>query len=150
MEPLILIAHVLAALAIIGLILIQQGKGADMGASFGSGASQTLFGSTGGGNALTKATALLATVFFATSFGLAIVAKDKAGLSADIGIPTPVVVESKDIPQVPVQSDEIPALDEAALQQAMEVQSGQKSTEGLDIPAADSTEPAALETEIPE
>ena len=50
MEQIILIVHLLVALAIIGLIMLQQGKGADMGASFGAGASQTLFGSDGSGN----------------------------------------------------------------------------------------------------
>ena len=63
MEQMILILHVLAALAIIGLILIQQGKGADMGASFGAGASQTLFGSSGGGNVLTASTSWLVALF---------------------------------------------------------------------------------------
>ena len=77
-EQIILVAHLLIARAIIGLIMLQQGKGADMGASFGAGGSQTLFGSQGSGNVLTKATTLLAVAFFATSFGLAIVAKDKA------------------------------------------------------------------------
>ncbi len=87
MEQLILVAHLLIAFAIIGLILLQQGKGADMGASFGAGASQTLFGADGGGNVLTRTTALLATLFFATSFGLAIVAKDKAAAVNEINIP---------------------------------------------------------------
>ena len=63
MEQIILVAHLLVALAIIGLIMLQQGKGADMGASFGAGASQTLFGSDGSGNALTKATAWLVVLF---------------------------------------------------------------------------------------
>ncbi len=54
MEQIILIVHLLVALAITGLIMLQQGKGADMGASFGAGASQTLFGSDGSGNVLTK------------------------------------------------------------------------------------------------
>lgn len=109
MEQAILIVHVLAALAIIGLIMIQQGKGADMGASFGAGASQTLFGSTGGGNALTKVTALLATVFFVTSFGLAIVAKQRAVVAGDEAMPIPAVVESKDMPVLPVQEQDIPS-----------------------------------------
>ena len=78
METLIIVVHVLIALAIIGLIMIQQGKGADMGASFGGGASQTLFGSRGSGNALTRATAIFATLFFATSFALAVLAKNKS------------------------------------------------------------------------
>lgn len=76
-EQIVLVFHVLIACAIVGLILLQQGKGADMGASFGAGGSQTLFGASGGGNALTRATAILATLFFVTSFGLAIIAKQK-------------------------------------------------------------------------
>jgi preprotein translocase subunit SecG len=78
MESLIIIVHVLAAIGITGLVLLQQGKGADMGASFGSGASQTLFGSVGSSNALTKSTAWLAIIFFATSLGLALIAKQRA------------------------------------------------------------------------
>jgi preprotein translocase subunit SecG len=78
MESLIVVVHVLSAVAIIGLVLIQHGKGADMGASFGSGASQTMFGGAGSGNALTKSTTWLAIVFFATSLGLAVLAKQQA------------------------------------------------------------------------
>jgi len=76
-EQLILVAHVIIALAIIGLILLQQGKGADMGASFGGGGSQTVFGAAGGGSVLTRATAILVAIFFISSFGLAILAKNK-------------------------------------------------------------------------
>ncbi|HXC40681.1 MAG TPA: preprotein translocase subunit SecG [Burkholderiales bacterium] len=67
---LILIVHVLVALAIIGLVLLQHGKGADVGAAFGSGASGSLFGATGSANFLSRATAILAAVFFLTSLGL--------------------------------------------------------------------------------
>lgn len=95
MEQLILIAHLLIALAIIGLILLQQGKGAEMGASFGAGASQTLFGAGGSGNVLTRTTAILATLFFATSFGLAIVARDKAAAVEGIDLLIPVTVQSE-------------------------------------------------------
>lgn len=70
METVILVFHVLAALAIIGLVLLQHGKGADMGAAFGGGSSGSLFGSTGSANFLSRATAILATVFFLTSLGL--------------------------------------------------------------------------------
>ena len=70
METLILVVHVLAAIAIIGLVLLQHGKGADMGAAFGGGASGSLFGATGSANFLSRATAILATIFFATSLGL--------------------------------------------------------------------------------
>ncbi len=67
MQPLILVIHVLAAIAIISLVLLQHGKGADVGASFGSGSAQTMFGSAGSLPFLLKLTAILAAVFFATS-----------------------------------------------------------------------------------
>jgi preprotein translocase subunit SecG len=70
METLLLVVHVMAALAIIGLVLLQHGKGADMGAAFGGGASGSVFGATGSANFLSRATAILATVFFLTSMGL--------------------------------------------------------------------------------
>lgn len=92
-EQIVMVLHVIVALAIVGLILLQQGKGADMGASFGGGGSQTLFGPSGGGNLLTRATAILAAVFFATSFGLAVIAKQKASMTTvDELIATPTVV----------------------------------------------------------
>ena len=79
------VVHLVAAIAIVVLVLLQQGKGADMGASFGGGGSQTLFGPAGGGNALTRMTAILAALFFVTSFGLAIIAKDKTELGSAEG-----------------------------------------------------------------
>ncbi len=74
MKELVLVVHVLAAAGLIALVLLQQGKGADIGAAFGSGASQTLFGSRGSANFLTRLTAALATIFFATSLTLAVLA----------------------------------------------------------------------------
>ncbi len=70
METLVLVLHVLSALSIIGLVLLQHGKGADMGAAFGGGASGSLFGATGSANFLSRTTAILAAVFFITSLGL--------------------------------------------------------------------------------
>ncbi len=67
----VIAVHVLIALAIIGLVLLQHGKGADMGSGFGGGASGSLFGATGSANFLSRMTAALATVFFLTSLGLA-------------------------------------------------------------------------------
>lgn len=93
MEPLIIALHILICFGIVGLILLQQGKGAEMGASFGSGGSQTLFGSTGSGNLLSHATAILATIFFVTSFGLSVIAKNKSAVGADAGIPAAAVIE---------------------------------------------------------
>src|SRR3979411_403593 len=70
METLILVLHVAAALCVIGLVLLQHGKGADMGAAFGSGSAGSLFGSSGSANFLSRTTAILAAVFFLTSLGL--------------------------------------------------------------------------------
>lgn len=68
---LLLVAQLLSALAMIGLVLMQHGKGADMGASFGGGASGSLFGATGSANFLSRTTAILAAVFFASTLALA-------------------------------------------------------------------------------
>ena len=70
MQTLILVFHVLAAAGIVVLVLLQHGKGADMGAAFGSGSAGSLFGSAGAANFLSRTTAVLAAVFFATSLGL--------------------------------------------------------------------------------
>ena len=66
----ILVVQVLAALTIVGLVLLQHGKGADMGAAFGSGASGSLFGATGSSNFLSKSTAIAAAIFFAATLAL--------------------------------------------------------------------------------
>ena len=87
---LILVVHVVAALGVIGLVLLQHGKGADVGAAFGSGASGSLFGATGSANFLSRTTAILAAVFFVSSLGLAYLAnvKPKTGGSVmDAGSP---------------------------------------------------------------
>ncbi len=73
----VIVLHVLIALAIIGLVLLQHGKGADMGSGFGGGASGSLFGATGSANFLSRTTAILATLFFVTSLGLAYLATSK-------------------------------------------------------------------------
>jgi preprotein translocase subunit SecG len=74
---LIVVLHVLIALGIIGLVLLQHGKGADMGSGFGGGASSSLFGATGSANFLSRTTAVLATLFFLSSLGLAYVATNR-------------------------------------------------------------------------
>lgn len=111
MESIILIFHIIVAIAIIGLVLIQQGKGAEAGASFGGGASQTVFGSAGSGNFLTRSTSVLAVVFFATSFALAYVAKQKADGLVDAGLPS--VQEVQQVEE-PVQESEVPVVEESA------------------------------------
>jgi preprotein translocase subunit SecG len=78
----------LLAVALIGFIMIQQGKGADAGAAFGGGgASQTVFGSSGSGNFLSRTTAVIAAGLFVTSFALAMYAKQQANSVSDVGIP---------------------------------------------------------------
>jgi preprotein translocase subunit SecG len=79
MREILVVVDILAAVGIIGLVLLQQGKGADMGAAFGSGASQTLFGSRGTANFLTRTTAILAVIFFASNLGLAYLAAQQSG-----------------------------------------------------------------------
>lgn len=152
MESTIIIVHVLAAIGITGLVLLQHGKGADMGASFGSGASQTIFGSTGSGNALTQSTTWLAVIFFATSLTLAFLAKQQAGQSVqdsgllvnpgqvettlDISpsrdIPnSPVSAAGSDMPQTPAQSNEA-----AQTSAEVSVEDGAVATEALANPEA--------------
>jgi preprotein translocase subunit SecG len=75
---LVLIVQIASALAIIGLVLVQHGKGADMGASFGSGASGSLFGATGSANFLSRSTAVAATLFFCCTLGLAFLANGRS------------------------------------------------------------------------
>lgn len=77
METLVLVVHVMAGLAIIGLVLLQHGKGADVGAAFGSGSAGSVFGSSGSANFLSRATAVAAVVFFLTSLGLTYISGSK-------------------------------------------------------------------------
>jgi len=84
MFPVLLSVHILVGLSVIGLVLLQHGKGADMGAAFGSGASGSLFGSSGSANFLSRTTAALASVFFMTSLGLAYMASAKPRVSASV------------------------------------------------------------------
>lgn len=133
LEQLILIIHVLAALLILGLILLQQGKGADAGASFGGGGSQTVLGVQGGGNMLTRMTAVLVTVFFATSLTLGYYAKQQS-IAVDVDIPA-----MEEVIDAPI-SDEIPAMDEST--------SSEEIPEDNDIPVATSAADI-LENDVP-
>ncbi len=105
----ILTVHILVGLAVIGLVLLQHGKGADMGAAFGSGASGSLFGATGSANFLSRATAVLATVFFITSLTLAYLAGKRPDTAAGSVIDT---VKTENVAPVPAPSapQEVPAV----------------------------------------
>lgn len=135
-ETLILVLHVAAALAIIGLVLVQQGRGADMGSGFGGGSSNTVFGSSGSGNFLTRATTFIAVAFFVTSFGLAFFAKQHAVEARNLGIPQ--VVQQ---PQTSQNSASGAEQTGASMNPAVDA-------EDLEIPVPDQNFPQ--ESEIPE
>lgn len=84
-HTLLVIVQVLSALAMIGLVLMQHGKGADAGAAFGGGASASLFGASGGANFLSRSTAVLATVFLAATLGLAFIGYQRPAAPASSG-----------------------------------------------------------------
>ncbi len=144
MEKLILVVHVLTALSIIGLILLQQGKGAEMGASFGAGASQTVFGSSGGGNFFTRTTAVLALLFFSTSFGLAVVAKQNATVASQVGIPT--LQKSMDKPVAEEPDSDVPVVNDVDAEQPNDMPTVDDSTEDAagdsDVPSVEEESPA--------
>ncbi|MDP2825255.1 MAG: preprotein translocase subunit SecG [Sulfuritalea sp.] len=102
LHTVILTVHVIAALTIIGVVLLQHGKGADMGAAFGSGASGSLFGATGSANFLSRVTAALAVVFFLTSLALSYIATSRPTVSGS-------VMDSAPVPTVPAVPVEPPA-----------------------------------------
>lgn len=118
MYQLVLIIHVLAAVCIVGLVLVQQGKGATVGAAFGAGASQTVFGSRGSGSFLLKVTIGLAVLFFATSIALNNIAtrtvKKASQLNLPIELPAPAsslpaeapLVTPNSIPSMPINAAE--------------------------------------------
>lgn len=85
MQTALLIIHVLIAAAIIGLVLLQHGKGADMGAAFGSGSAGSLFGASGSANFLSRSTAVLAALFFLTSLGLSVLSMGGSGKGVVLG-----------------------------------------------------------------
>ena len=87
METIVVVVHVIVAIGIVGLVLLQQGKGADAGASFGAGSSQTVFGASGTGNFLVRSTTVGATIFFITSLSLAVFAKNQSSLGGAVNSP---------------------------------------------------------------
>src|SRR5699024_305713 len=110
------VVHVLVTLGLIVLILLQQGKGADAGASFGGGASQTVFGSAGSANFLTRTTAVLAVLFFATSMTLAWMARHQSGSDSVLpALPQSEVSQPvKKAPAVSAPQTEAPAASSAS------------------------------------
>jgi len=110
-EKVFLVLLVLDALALIGLVLLQQGKGADVGAAFGSGSSGTVFGSSGGANFLTRLTTFFAVLFFLLSFGLAYLAKERTQSSTTLPVIELLDQENEDSESaLEVDNEEIPNL----------------------------------------
>ena len=114
LESVLLVVHVIIALAICGLVLLQHGKGADMGAAFGSGSSGSLFGAAGSANFLSRSTAILAAVFFLSSVGLTWFASTRGkpgGLMEKAAIektvPAPKAGETPVLPAAP-KADTVP------------------------------------------
>ena len=121
MEILLLIFHVLVGITVCGLVLLQQGKGADMGAAFGSGSAGSLFGSSGAANFLSRTTAVLATLFFLTSLGLTYLGSHRPETKGVIDRTKDVPAQKKEGPQsVPAPAIPVPA---------DPTQSGSKSSE---------------------
>jgi len=113
LETVLLVVLIVDALALTTLVLLQQGKGADVGAAFGSGSSNTMFGSSGGATFMTRVTTWLAVGFFVIAFGLAYTAKERAAAAGQIGIPKVVTPASEqEIPVAPEDQldDDIPRL----------------------------------------
>ncbi len=127
----LLVAYLIVALLLIGFVLIQQGKGADMGASFGSGGSNTVFGSTGSGNFMTRTTAILAGLFFFISLTLGAMTANResaedewnnlevpASVEAPVEVPAdqdvPVVegTNNSDVPVAEENATDVPKADE--------------------------------------
>jgi preprotein translocase subunit SecG len=132
LESILLGLLVADAIALVVLILLQQGKGADVGAAFGSGGANTVFGGAGSASVLAKLTTWLAIGFFALSFGLAFAAKERAATLSDVGLPqisVPAQNEAAEAANSATDSgteeitvDDVPNLDEAvdALESAPE------------------------------
>jgi preprotein translocase subunit SecG len=116
LTTLLIVVQVLSAIAIIVLVLLQHGKGADMGAAFGGGASGSLFGATGSANFLSRSTAAVATVFFIATLGLAYVgtaikrpASGGGGVMDSVPVPANTVPAPKDIPVPAAPQGAVPA-----------------------------------------
>lgn len=105
----IVVVQVLSALTIIGLVLLQHGKGADMGAAFGSGASGSLFGATGSSNFLSKSTGLAAAIFFGATLALAFIGNRPASVTDGVMDNLPATAAPATVPAAPAPAPAAPA-----------------------------------------
>jgi preprotein translocase subunit SecG len=138
----LMIVHVLLATGIVALVLLQQGRGADAGAAFGSGASGTVFGAQGSATFLTRLTAVLASLFFATSLGLAVVGDTRESSEGFMDAPAVKQVPT-DLP--PAQVETAPA----AVSDMPEVPSGNAGSANRELPAAEPVLDGAVPKQAP-
>ena len=106
MQTILVVMHLILAISIVTLVLLQHGKGADAGAAFGSGASATVFGAKGSASFLSRATAIMATLFFATSMALAYFSSQTGEQQ---GIMDTVELPATEVPVATIETSEIPA-----------------------------------------
>lgn len=109
LSTIIVVVQVLSALTIIGLVLLQHGKGADMGAAFGSGASGSLFGATGSSNFLSKSTGLAAAIFFGATLALAFIGNQPASVTGGVMDNLPATTAPATAPAAPAPTPAAPA-----------------------------------------
>ncbi len=133
-----LIIHTLIALAIIGLVLLQRGKGADAGAAFGAGASGTVFGARGSSSFFSRATAVLATAFFATSLTLAYLSSQRTSGPESLLENAPAVETEQALPAAPPADEQLPAA-------LPELEDAESAAEDPGLPALDEEDPASEE-----
>ncbi len=139
LESVLLVVHVLLAVALIGLVLIQHGRGADVGAAFGAGASGTVFGARGSASFLTRTTAVLATLFFLTSLTLAYLSAHRAEPASVLEKTAPAAPAPKPAPEegVPQDLPPVPPAGEAGEQAPAKAPAGGAPADvPADVPAA--------------
>ena len=136
MQTIALVIHVFLALGVIGLVLIQHGKGAEAGAAFGSGASNTVFGSRGSGSFLTRMTTFFALAFFCTSMLLFFLASQR---TAGIGS----VVDGIEVPTTLQQPVDVPTTENPVMNDVTH----DNAVQGDDVPAMPASE---SETDLPD
>ncbi|MFC0402087.1 preprotein translocase subunit SecG [Paraburkholderia rhizosphaerae] len=135
LKTLIIVVQLLSALGIIGLVLLQHGKGADMGAAFGSGASGSLFGATGSANFLSRTTAVLAAVFFVTTLALTYMSAYHAKPSAGV-LGTAATTSAPAVPSAasPATAATAPAVAASGPAKAAPASPAAASAPGQDVP----------------
>lgn len=134
----LLIIHTLIALSIIGLVLLQRGKGADAGAAFGAGASGTVFGARGSSSFFSRATAVLAAAFFATSLTLAYLSSQRTSGPESLLENAPAVETEQALPAAPPVDEQLPAA-------LPELEDAEPAAEDPGLPVLDEEDPASEE-----